>query len=174
MDNFTASMNDAAKARFWAKVTKTKTCWMWQGSKDASGYGMFGLRINGKTTTKRAHRIAYQLAGHAIPDGLILDHVCHTPSCVNPGHVRLATRKQNAENRTGAQQNNTVSGIRGVYYVSDRSAWRAQVRNNQELIHVGYFATKDEADAAASAKRAELFTHSDMDLPGKWAEYRIH
>src|SRR5213593_4876701 len=28
-------------ARFWSKVQKTESCWLWEGAKDAKGYGLF-------------------------------------------------------------------------------------------------------------------------------------
>ncbi len=40
--------------RFWAKVLKTATCWLWQGQKNRLGYGR--LSKPGKDSTEwRAH-----------------------------------------------------------------------------------------------------------------------
>ena len=37
-----------------------------------------------------------------IPFGMVLDHVCRTPNCVNPAHLRVVTRRQNnLENSLG-------------------------------------------------------------------------
>lgn len=91
--------------RFWSNVNKAGSnahpgCWIWLASK-TKGYGALGRRIDGRNVTLQAHRVAYELAVGAIPDGLVLDHLCRNPSCVNPAHLEPVT---NAENlRRGVQ-----------------------------------------------------------------------
>jgi hypothetical protein len=81
--------------RFWGFVTKTDTCWLWQGSKN-KGYGQFTVRRPESLTKKlAAHRYAYELLVGSIPDGLDLDHLCRVPACVNPAHLEPVTRKEN-------------------------------------------------------------------------------
>ena len=77
--------------RFWSKVEKTDTCWLWTASKNHNGYGIFD--INGKT--QRAHRLSYELYKGKIPDGLQIDHLCRVRHCVNPDHLEAVTRKEN-------------------------------------------------------------------------------
>ncbi len=80
-------------ARFWNKVEKTRTCWLWQGSIfQGKKYGQF--RADGKNW--RAHRFAYQLLRGPIPSGLVLDHLCRNPRCVNPKHLEPVTAAENA------------------------------------------------------------------------------
>jgi hypothetical protein len=69
--------------RFWSKVDKTETCWLWTASIDGDGYGWF--RLYGRL--ERSHRIAYELLIGPIPDGLQLDHLCRNRGCVNPDHL---------------------------------------------------------------------------------------
>ena len=147
---------------FWPKVDKTATCWNWTGSKERKGYGRFGFRRNGKSMMFSAHRLAYQMTVAPIPEGMVIDHTCHNPSCVNPGHMRVATYKQNNENLLRAQTRN-ASGIRGVTWHAPSKMWRARVGHMGEQYHLGSFKSKEEAGEAAKAKRLELFTHSDMD-----------
>lgn len=66
-------------------------CILWTGSRKWSGYGFFSL--NRKTVT--AHRAALMLAGKTIPDGMVVDHKCRNPSCVNVEHLRIVTPKVN-------------------------------------------------------------------------------
>jgi len=85
--------------RFWSKVNKTDTCWLWTASKFSDGYGQFW--VDGKM--KRAHKVSWLLAGNTIPDGLILCHaphsVCGNRHCVNPAHLRTDTRTANSADR---------------------------------------------------------------------------
>ena len=78
-------------ARFWGKVTKTQACWTWVGERGRDGYGRFylaGRRVS-------AHRIAYFLAGHIIPEGLEIDHLCRIRWCVRPSHLEPVTHREN-------------------------------------------------------------------------------
>lgn len=151
--------------RFWARVDKSGDCWEWTGFVTNRGYGLIAAKggPKGKGTSKKAHRVAYEDANGPIPEGFMVDHICHNRLCCNPSHLRLATAKQNAEHRKGAQKNNKSSGVRGVYWRTQSNKWRAMVRHNQRLISVGQFDTVVEAEAAVIAKRRELFTHNDKD-----------
>lgn len=77
--------------RFWLKVEKTETCWLWTAGKYKSGYGAFwfcgGMR--------RAHRLSFVDAKGDILPGLELDHLCRVRSCVNPGHLEAVPRLVN-------------------------------------------------------------------------------
>jgi hypothetical protein len=147
-----------AAERFWPKVNKTDGCWNWAASKSKKGYGQFRI---GKRVVK-AHRVAYELEYGPIPAGMDVDHRCHNKSCVRPAHLRLATNKQNHENLPGAQAN-SKSGVRGVSWSKASGKWLAKVQHSGRGIYVGLFDDIDAAAAAVSAKRRELFTHSDMD-----------
>lgn len=86
---------------FWTRVDKQPgdACWLWLGSGDRCGYGLFWT---GATTTT-AHRVAYELAIGPIPDGLNLDHKCKTPRCVRPDHLDPVTHVQNIRRAHGTQ-----------------------------------------------------------------------
>lgn len=145
--------------RFWAKVDKSGECWIWTAATYSNGYGHFGVSA---TTGALAHRLSWELLVAPIPEGKMLDHTCHTRACVNPGHLRIATAKQNLENPGILRRDNT-SGVRGVNWHARAGKWRARVTHNSVEHHVGLFADKAEAEAAAIAKRNELFTHNDAD-----------
>jgi hypothetical protein len=150
------------EVRFWQNVDKSAgpdMCWLWTGSRMSSGYG----RIRAGDRKLSAHRVAYTLAKGDIPSGMQVDHMCHARHCCNPSHLRLATPKQNGENRRQTQRNSS-SGVRGVFLDKRRERWYAQVGHNGKQIHVGTFATLEEAAEAVRLKRLELFSHSDMDL----------
>jgi hypothetical protein len=140
--------------RFWAKVKKTDGCWLWGAAITTTGYGV--IRVDG--VLQKAHRVAYELAVAPIPAGMQIDHVCHNRPCVNPAHLRIATNKENAENRSGAQANSR-SGVRGVHWFKPYGKWRVEVGHHGRNHHGGYFEDLEDAARAAKALRASLFTH---------------
>lgn len=78
--------------RVWPKVDKNgpNGCWLWTGTK-ARGYGQ--MIIAGKTA--KAYRVVYELVIGPVPEGLVLDHLCRNPPCVNPAHMEPVTQAEN-------------------------------------------------------------------------------
>jgi hypothetical protein len=157
----TAKMT-ATEDRFWAKVAIAgpEECWEWTGYRTPHGYGQCGGARSGKARARTylAHRLAYELSIGEIPGGLLVDHICRNRACVNPAHLRLATAKQNAENRSLARNN--TSGLRGVSWHSRDRKWEAKLAHDGRSIYLGYFKTAEAAYEARMAKECELFTHS--------------
>jgi len=147
----------AAEERFWAKVNKTEGCWLWTAACTRTGYGHFW---NGEKM-QQAHRFSIELVT-GVATAEHVDHTCHTPACVNPSHLRRVSRKQNMENRRGANATNK-SGFRGVSKTNTPGLWQATVCHNGKQIHLGYFTDAEAAGEAAKSKRLELFTHNDAD-----------
>lgn len=145
------------EARFWSKVQKLDPCWWWT---DSLVYGYGNFCVDGDRTP--AHRYAYELENGPIPDGLQIDHACHNPTCVRPSHLRLATMKQNAENRGGAQVN-SKTGVRGVHIDARTNKYIGIVTHFGKRHYLGKFDSLFEAEAAVTAKRLELFTHNAGD-----------
>jgi hypothetical protein len=87
--SLTPTPRPTAAERFWARVHggNVDQCWIWQGSFSAHGYGRF--HAHGRDLF--AHRWAYEHLVAPIPDGLELDHLCHTNACVNPWHLDPVT-----------------------------------------------------------------------------------
>lgn len=72
-------------------------CWLWTGTISASGYGR--LKRQGRDIF--AHRFAYELLVGPIPEGLVIDHLCRTRSCVNPDHLEPVTHAENLRRGKG-------------------------------------------------------------------------
>jgi len=88
---YRAGIDDERRAgverRFWAKVKKTPTCWLWQRALDEWGYGRFG--------GGSAHRVAWRFAYGPVPKGLQVLHRCDNPPCVRPDHLFLGSQADN-------------------------------------------------------------------------------
>lgn len=137
---------------------KSGSCWNWQGAKHQCGYGT--VTHNG--TRSYAHRVSYELAVGPIPEGMRIDHICHTPSCVRPDHLRTVTIKQNAENFGGLNAANK-SGYRGVYWHALAGKWYVQVTHHGQRHNGGLHVKAEDANSAAIALRNRLHTHNDLD-----------
>lgn len=90
--------------RFWSFVEKTDDCWRWTGAPTTFGYG----KLKFKNAPLAAHRVAYELLVGPIPEGMSLDHLCHTRDltcpggkkcphrlCVNPEHLEPVSGREN-------------------------------------------------------------------------------
>jgi len=77
--------------RFWSKVNKTETCWLWTAYCD-KGYGIY--RVNKKKIMK-AHRYSYIINKGEISENLLVRHTCDVRNCVNPDHLELGTNQDN-------------------------------------------------------------------------------
>lgn len=94
------------EARFWSKVDLSDgpdACHPWTSGITELGYGDF----NANRRHLPAHVYAYTLANGPVPDGLVLDHLCHDPRvcnlgnncphrrCCNAAHLEAVTSQEN-------------------------------------------------------------------------------
>lgn len=98
------SVRRSLSERFWAKVEVRggDDCWPWIGVVKKSGYA----QIKVGRQMKSAHRVAWEITNGPIPEGMVLDHICHGGncpggrvcphrSCCNPGHLRPTSSSDN-------------------------------------------------------------------------------
>lgn len=81
--------------RFWSKVNigKSNECWEWLTTLYVDGYGQFMIN----RTSRRSHRISYELNHGPIPNNMVIMHTCDNRKCVNPAHLKLGTQQQNIQ-----------------------------------------------------------------------------
>ena len=87
--------------RFWDRISyePNSGCWLWEGARSKQGYGTIGIYAR----QILVHRFSYELKNGPIPRGLVIDHICCTPACVNPEHLEAVTYGENT--RRGYERN---------------------------------------------------------------------
>ena len=107
--------DDATIARLYAgvNVLDYKSCWNWNGTKVKDGYGLLTKYIDGKRHAIFAHRLSWVTHFGEVPDGMVVDHTCHTAdidncigeckhrSCFNPYHLRTVSFAENLRIKRG-------------------------------------------------------------------------
>ena len=80
---------------FHDKTDRTSSpdgCWLWLGRYSSSGRPEVRSKAtggDGKTNTKAAFALAWELSGRIVPKGQYLMRTCKNRRCVNPDHLRL-------------------------------------------------------------------------------------
>lgn len=94
---------------FWAKVDRSggpDACWTWIGAVTAKwGYGCFQV---GGGQVRGAHKVAWLLT-HGDTQGLCVLHRCDNRVCVNPAHLFLGTKRDNAQDKLRKGRDSTSS-----------------------------------------------------------------
>ena len=131
---------DSPDQRFWRRVIKTNNCWLWKGSRDSDGYGIWtfgghwdrGLHRAVGWRTVRAHRYAYQLIRGSIPPKLLVCHQCNVKNCVNPAHLYLGTNSDNMKDSYRAGHSPAGRGLQGELNGRAKLTWYsvAEIRHN--------------------------------------------
>jgi hypothetical protein len=117
------------------------------GSNLRNGY--LNVQIDGRKY--RVHRVIWVWVYGVVPDGDI-DHVNCRRDDNRLTNLRLATRSQNNANTAPRKKRLANSGFKGVYFDKSRGKWEARING----IHLGRYATKDEAIAIRVAAARDL------------------
>lgn len=144
---------------FAARTEWQGECLVWIGSVCKKGYGQ--LRVSNRTV--KAHRWAYEQVHGPVPARRMIDHKCRNRACVNADHLRLATNKQNMENRKANK--GTIAGHRGVRWIRHMNKWQSYVYHNK-VQHSGGYSPPYELHVAsyrARELRNKHYTFNDID-----------
>jgi hypothetical protein len=102
----------------------------------------------------KAHRIAWLIATGCDPGDALIDHIDGDSTNNRFSNLRLATEAENGKNKRIYCNNS--SGYKGVSYHKQARKWRADIRVDQKLIHLGLFHTPELAHMAYCKAAAEL------------------
>lgn len=81
-----------------------------------------------------------------IPDGMQVDHIDLNGLNNTRNNLRVCTHAENSRNRPASS--NSTSGYKGVSFCKQRNKFEAKISVNGKTIHLGRFATKEEAARA--------------------------
>jgi hypothetical protein len=65
------------------------------------GYAQIGWNEDGKSVVTVAHRALWISRRGPVPEGHVVDHICHNKRCVRLDHLRLLTNYENARRTNG-------------------------------------------------------------------------
>ena len=88
--------------RFWAKVRKTDSCWIWTAATDHNGYGaILSVAKRPGNCMIGAHRGSWLIHYGPIPLGKGVLHKCDCSLCVRPDHLFLGDQLTNVRDMIG-------------------------------------------------------------------------
>lgn len=158
--------------RFWSKVDKGPHpggCWLWTAYIQKSwGYGVFGIKRNGKDGTVLAHRHSWFLVNGEVPDGMLVCHSCDNPRCVNPDHLWVGTNNDNMQDMKQKGRGKSRQGSR--HPTSRMTEWHAaEIWRRCRILHHRRDIVSQELGVSMSAvKRVvsrEAWRHVTDSLP---------
>ena len=108
-----------------------------------------------RTVTVSLHRFVME----ALFSRLKVDHRNHNTLDNRRANLRVVTHAENMQNLKGARRQ-SASGVRGVSWYPRTGKWKVGLKVHGRQIHLGYYDSLAEAEAAAIAGRQAHMTHS--------------
>jgi hypothetical protein len=78
--------------RFWRKVSKTKTCWLWTGYVNPDGYAI--MKVGNPRHPQNAHRVSWIIHFGEPSEKVKISQKCGNRICVNPEHLQTGQIKE--------------------------------------------------------------------------------
>ena len=123
---------------FWERVQPEPMtgCWLWTGATRGKGYPAFRREYG--------HRAMAELA-HGIPRGMVVDHLCKTPACVNPEHLEPVSQRDNILRGSLCDRGHCPAGhaLAGVNLYTDTRGHRQCMQCRRIARRKDYHAAKE-------------------------------
>ncbi|ADD81152.1 HNH endonuclease [Rhodococcus phage ReqiPine5] len=115
--------------RVWIDVDDETGCWIWDGTINPDGTGVWKR----DQVQKRARRWAWELSGREIPAGTRVYRTCTEPLCVNPAHAEAVRQRDRALGQPlaanlGIQNGSAVLTPKDVLTIRNEYAGGASMR----------------------------------------------
>ena len=135
----------------------------WYASARSKNSGKFdaarGAQVEGKPKLILLHRFIMDA-----PKGLVVDHINHNSLDNRKSNLRLATHRQNCQNKP-VHFNKKTKGV--SFNKKYKKPYRAGIQLNRKQIVIGQFATEEEAMRAYDKSAIDLFgefAHTNFPL----------
>ena len=139
----------------FGNVKNTKTGRILKG-RNVCGYLQVVLYEDG--LAKKSY-LVHRLVAYAFIDNpddkLCVDHKNNDRTNNNISNLRFATTKENSQNRI--LSSNNTSKVKGVSFNKRANKWRAHIRIDGILIHIGYYDDLDDAKIARINRANQAF-----------------
>ena len=119
------------------------------------GYYQVSLSSDGIPYTKYVHHLVGTMFIPNPENKKIIGHIDNNRLNNNINNLRYATSQENSMNRKLSSRNS--SNYKGISYDKQRNKWKAYIRINGKLKHLGYFDNIDDAINARVKKAKEVF-----------------
>ena len=129
------------------------SAWPWHLNSD--GYVARSSWKGGKWTDFRLHRVILGLERGNPLEG---DHIDHDRRNNRRSNLRIIPKPAQADNRISRP--GSSSKYRGVSWHKTKRKWGAHVRVDRKLLHLGYFASEEEAGEVAREARLRLLPYA--------------
>jgi len=134
-------MKESDVIRFFSKVEKTDSCWIWKAKSICDGYGF--IKVN--KVNIRAHRFSYELHYGKFDNNLHVLHKCDNRLCVCPDHLFLGTNKDNVDDKVfkdrqakGSENGNSILSENDVLEIKELLKYKyyGYIRNMMKKYNV--------------------------------------
>ena len=122
---------------------------------NSKGYYTVSLRSDGKSYTKKIHKLVAEYFIVNPYNKQCVDHIDNNKLNNNVNNLRYCTQQENCMNRQ--LNSNNTSNHKGISFNKQKNKWCAQIKINGINKHLGYFENIEDAVNCRVKKAKELF-----------------
>jgi len=120
----------------------------------SNGYFVVNLYKDGKALTHNVHKLVAEAFIDNPNDKQCVDHIDRNKKNNYKSNLRFCSSQENSRNKT--KKLNTTSQYIGVSWHKRSKNWRANIKTNEGLKHLGCFDDEEEAARAYDEKAKEI------------------